>query len=147
MILNKHSPKYRELLWRACCLDCFGNPAPDGIVLCNICHMTVVPGDEWDESHIGAPAALAGKQVGVAHRECNRRHNNEVVTPMVAKAKRQKRRHVGITGPGLSDQPLPCGKRSKMKKTMRGEVVARVSQSEAHREMMRRREIGETQCD
>lgn len=134
MILNKNPPRYRELLWRACCIP--ADPAPDGVVVCNLCFMPVEPGSEWDESHVGAPAALGGKEVGIAHRRCNQLDNNANVTPMVAKAKRQKRNHLGITSPGLSETPLPFGKRSKMKKTFRMGVIPRVSQSEAHRELM-----------
>jgi hypothetical protein len=118
VILNKNSPRYRELLWIACRTD-------SGAVHCNLCSMEVIPGDDWDESHLGAPSALAGRTVGIAHRACNRRHGAEVVTPAVAKAKRQHRNHVGITGPGLSRNPLPGGRRSKYKKKMNGEVVLR----------------------
>jgi hypothetical protein len=131
MILNRHSPKYREMLWLAC-LDDMGK------VICNLCGMPVRCGDDWDESHIGAPAALGGRTVGIAHRRCNQQDGHDNVTPRVAKAKRQKRKHLGIAGPGLSDTPMPGGKRSKLKKTIRGRVVPRQSQSELYKAAMAR---------
>ena len=131
MILNRHSPKYREMLWVAC-LDDMGK------VLCNLCGMPVRCGDDWDESHVGAPAALGGVTVGIAHRRCNQQDNHQNITPMVAKTRRQKRKHLGIAGPGLTDRPMPCGKRSKQKKTFRNGVVKRQSQSELHKAAMAR---------
>jgi hypothetical protein len=136
MLLNKHSPKYRELLWQACANE------NGGSVICNLCEREVIAGDDWDQSHAGTPSALGGRTVGIAHRRCNREHGSSVVTPMVAKAKRQRRNHLGITGPGLGAASLPCGRNSGFKKTMRGEVVERISQSRAHREMMAKRDGG-----
>jgi len=136
---KSQSSKYRETVWRACCLDCFGVPAPDGIVLCNLCHMIVAPGDDWHVSHVGAPKALGGVVVGVAHNHCNLEHGAAVVTPMVAKAKRQWRRHTGITRPGLGPHPMRFGRGSPVKKKLSGEIVARKSQSEQHRAAMAQR--------
>jgi hypothetical protein len=118
MILNKNSAKYRELLWLAC-LDDLGR------VHCNLCGLPVEAGSRWHDSHVGAPKALGGRTVGVAHDTCNLEHGSQVVTPMVAKAKRQFRKHNGITGPGLGKRPMPGGRRSKWKKKMDGSVVLR----------------------
>jgi hypothetical protein len=63
---------------------------------CNICPFLVLPWHAWDVSHEGAPHALGGTKVGIAHRRCNRIHGAKVVTPMVAKAKRQYDKHRGI---------------------------------------------------
>lgn len=142
MILNKNSPKYRELLWRACCLGADGLPATDGTVTCNLCQLPVQPGSDWDESHGPIPKAFGGAAVWIAHRRCNREHGAQVVTPMIAKAKRQERKHVGITRPGLGKTPLPCGRNTGFKKTMRHGVVKRMSQSAMHREMVAKRNGG-----
>lgn len=132
MILKRHSSKYRELLWQACAND------GEGHVLCNICGLEVIPGDAWHESHVGAPAALGGNSVGIAHAKCNLEDGRQV-TSFVAKTKRMKRNHLGITGPGLGASPMAAGRRSRISKKLNGEVVVRKSQSEKHREMMERR--------
>jgi|SRR6516225_10567205 len=112
------TPRARETLWNACM-------NADGHVFCNICDLEVTPGAAWDESHLGIPKALQGHVVGIAHRYCNRLHGAKVVTPMVAKTKRQRRKHLGISAPGLGHNPLPGGRRSKWKKKLNGTVVLR----------------------
>lgn len=90
---------------------------------CNICNFPVDGTREaWDESHEGAPSALGGSESGIAHRECNRRHGAEVVTPMVAKAKRGYRKFIGAH---RSRYPMACGRDSGRMKKMDGRVVAR----------------------
>lgn len=132
--MSGYKARQRERIFAASCVDGDGRPAPRPT--CNLCHLPVFAGDEWDISHVGAPAALGGTAVGIAHRECNRLHNNEVVTPAVAKAKRQHRKHFGITGPGRGPSPMPCGRNSKRSKSMSGEVVPRQSQAEKFRLLM-----------
>jgi hypothetical protein len=122
----------RELLWLACLNDC-------GQVICNLCGAPVKCGEAWDESHIGAPKALGGKTVGVAHHKCNLDHGAQVVTPMVAKTKRIARKHLGISGKGLGSRPMPGGRRSKQSKTIQNGVVTRQSQAEKHQAAMARR--------
>jgi hypothetical protein len=100
-----------------------------------------VTGKAWDESHVGAPAALGGKVTGVGHRLCNRLDNNRVVTPMVAKVKRVRLRHLGVTGPGLGRHALPGGRRSNISKTFADGVVARLSGTERTRQAIARRRI------
>jgi hypothetical protein len=125
----------RELLWLSC-LD------HDGTVRCNLCGGPVRCGEDWHVSHVGAPKCLGGTSTGVAHAKCNRDHNHQVVTPMVAKAKRQWRRHNGISGPGLGSRPMAGGKRSDISKGFRG-VVARQTQADKHRRAMARRYHGD----
>ncbi len=91
---------------------------------CNLCPHPILPGQLWDVSHEGAPAALGGTCTGLAHRRCNRIHGAEIVTPMVAKAKR--------TGDKFRDikrtrNPLPGGRNDPRKRTMGGEVVDRAT--------------------
>jgi hypothetical protein len=131
-LMSNTSSRYRECLWLKC-------QDASGRVWCNLCGLEVASGSAWDESHIGAPRALKGRTVGIAHRLCNREHGRKVVVPMVAKAKRQWRNHNGITGPGLGCHPLPAGRRSGVSKKISGEVIARQSQSEKHRAAMAKR--------
>ena len=96
--------------------------------ICNLCGFFVTRSHLWDESHDPAkPHAWGGTEVGIAHRRCNRLHAAKVVTPMVAKAKRQWRSDVGITGDGLGDSPLPGGRDDRLKRTMRGKTVLRAT--------------------
>lgn len=90
--------------------------------ICNLCGAPVTPGQAWDESHIGAPKALGGNTVGIAHRKCNRDHGAKVVVPMVAKVKRIRRNHIGAKEHGRG---WLCGRNSKWKRKISGEVVAR----------------------
>lgn len=108
----------REALFERCCGE---NEFP----FCNLCELPVLPGQDWDESHIGAPKALGGRATGVAHRRCNRQHGSKVVTPMVAKVKRIRRKHFGITAPGMGQRRMAAGRHSKVSKTIRNGLVTR----------------------
>lgn len=134
---QSYRARYRERLFNACCVDLDGRSSPHPY--CNLCHQPVLPGDAWDVSHSGAPKANGGKSVGVAHRNCNQRDGHENVTPMVAKAKRQRRRHTGVTGPGLGPQPMRCGKRSALSRTFSHGVVPRRNHAAKHRIAMAQR--------
>jgi hypothetical protein len=92
--------------------------------ICNIpgCGLPVLPHQDWDESHIGAPAAFGGTDTGVAHRKCNRDHGAQVVTPMVAKAKRGRQKFIGAW---VSNYPMRGGRNDSIKRTMSGRVVKR----------------------
>jgi hypothetical protein len=92
--------------------------------ICNIpwCQQPIKPGQAWDESHYPRPHALGGKITGCAHKRCNRDHGNQVVTPIVAKAKRQFRRDRDIL---RSRKPLPGGRDDPRKRSMAGPVVDR----------------------
>jgi hypothetical protein len=118
MPFSLNSPRFRELVWLASLNHC-------GQVICNICGGAVKCGEPWDVSHVGVPKAWGGDSGGIAHRQCNHDHGAKVVTPMVAKAKRQRRKHLGIAGNGLSTRPMPCGRNSDFKRTMRGAIVRR----------------------
>ena len=120
----------RAKLWDACI-----DPAT-GFVLCNLCGGRVLPGEAWHESHIGTPKAWGGNTVGIAHKICNEADNLAFVIPATAKADRQRRRHLGITGPGLSANPLPAGRRSNVTKTLNGKVETRLSASQKHKRAM-----------
>jgi hypothetical protein len=121
---------YREELWDACCDPRLG-------VFCNLCGGRVLPTEAWHESHIGVPKAWGGNAVGIAHAACNQLDNIVFVTPQSAKTKRMRRRHLGITGPGLSATPLPGGRRDNVSKKLNGEVVPRIAGKGAkHRQTM-----------
>lgn len=108
--------------------------------ICNLCDQPVEPGQDFDASHWeGRPRAFGFRATGIAHRRCNRMHGALTVTPAVAKSNRVKDRHHGVTGPGLGRHALPGGKRSRLRKTIRGQVVPRLSASEKHAIAMARR--------
>jgi len=107
-----------------------------GRVLCNLCSGEVLPGDDWDISHGPIPKVFGGKRVAVAHRRCNRLDNIEYVTPAAALVRRKRRRHFGVTGPGLGDNPLPAGRRSSVTKKLNGKVEPRLTQAQKHRRTM-----------
>lgn len=92
--------------------------------LCNLCGLPVSPGQQWDESHDpGRPRAFGGTDTAIAHRRCNRDHGARFVTPMVAKANRQRFAHTGAKL--KSRRPLPGGKSDAIKKKMDGSVIDR----------------------
>lgn len=96
--------------------------------ICNICGLAIDPGQTWDVSHDprGTPAALGGNEVGIAHRRCNHRHGAVVVTPLVAKVKRIRAKHIGAHEQGRGRRALPCGRASPWRKKLSGEVVPRM---------------------
>jgi hypothetical protein len=107
--------------------------------ICPHCDLPVTPDQAWDRAHVDVPAALGGDRVGVGHRKCNQQDNNEVVTPMVARVKRKRDRHLGIKGPGLGKNPMRCGRRSKQKAKIGGGVVARLSLAQQLRALEEKR--------
>ena len=119
---RSYSAKERTEIWDRCSGE---NKFP----VCNICGLSVVPGQAWDISHDpkGIPAALGGNEVGIAHRRCNRQHGAQTVTPLIAKLKRVRAKHIGARERGTGHRPLPCGRNSKWRKTLRGAVVLRNS--------------------
>jgi hypothetical protein len=124
---------YRETVWETAFIE--GN----GHVYCihPKCRGEIFPGDDWDVSHHPIPKCLGGKVVGPGHRRCNIKDNVEYVTPTAARVRRKHRWHVGITGPGLSANALPGGRRDNISKKLTGEVVPRISGKGAkHRQTM-----------
>lgn len=69
--------------------------------ICNICHQPVNGATQaWDESHDPhKPRWLGGDVTGIAHRRCNRLHNNVHDTPLYAKNNRQRQRYIGAKVP------------------------------------------------
>ena len=112
------TPKAREALY----VRCRGERR---FPSCNLCGGDVLPGEAWDVSHFPVPAALGGTDVGVAHLRCNRDHGAKIVSPMVAKVKRVRQKHIGARERGKGSRPMPCGRRSPWLKKLSGEVVRR----------------------
>jgi hypothetical protein len=114
---SRLNSKQREELWdRVCAEQEREHP------LCNLCHLEIQPGQDWDESHVGKPAWMGGTDTGVAHRRCNRVHGALVVTPMFAKSNRQRRKYIGAF---ITRTPLPGGRDDRLKRKLSGEVVPR----------------------
>lgn len=105
---------------------------------CNICRCPVGIGQDWDVSHDGVPKALGGTAVGIAHRRCNREDGHQV-TRVVAKAKRQARKHKGAF---RTAEKLPCGRASRFSKKLNGEVVERLTLGQNLARMREARRIG-----
>ena len=132
--------RQREATWQCEALAAY-KAGRGQLPICNLCDLPVEPTQAWDRSHAGAPRSLGGKSVGVAHLLCNRLDGQQIVVPMVAKAERVRKRHFGITGPGLGKYPMKAGKRSSISKTVRGQVVSRLTGAQKHARAMRKRAI------
>lgn len=100
--------------------------------ICPHCDQPVLEHEPWDRAHVGAPRCFGGKSVAVGHRQCNRDDGARVVTPAFHKANRVRAKHLGVKGPGLGRHPMPCGRASASRKSMKGRVVARISTADAH---------------
>ncbi len=91
--------------------------------ICKLCDLPIVPGQEWDVSHDKhLPKALGGKVDGIAHRRCNREHGHSHDTPLVAKAKRIRQKHIGAWQPRTV---MPGSRESGLKRKMNGTVERR----------------------
>jgi len=137
----RFNSKRREQLWQR---EKFAaHQAGRGVCpLCNLCGLPVFESDDWDISHHPDRAKVfGGRAVGIAHRLCNHLHGAQVVMPEKAKSDRVRRFHIGASGPGRGRHPMPGGRRDRISKTMRGEVVPRLSSGQKHKRMMAAREI------
>ena len=96
---------------------------------CNIpgCGAFVLPGQRWVESHFPSPHALGGVETGIAHFHCNAAYAAAVEAPLIAKVKRQRRRHIGARMPR---HPLPCGRDSPLKIKIGGGLAPRLTLSQ-----------------
>lgn len=108
----------------------------NGKVFCVHCGGEVHKDKPWDVCHLGIPNAHGGDLVGIGHRDCNRDDAVTFVIPYYWRTKRLKDRHTGITGPGLSDNPLPAGRRSNVMKKLNGKIEQRLSGSQKHARTM-----------
>lgn len=96
--------------------------------VCHICGGKIhhERGEAWDISHV-IPLAIGGDDDDVnrmpAHRKCHRVRTAEQDIPLIAKANRIRAKHIGATTP--SSRPMPCGRNSRWRKKMNGEVVPR----------------------
>lgn len=143
MSRRSYSPRERERIWCESLAAAQAERPGIETPLCNLCGGAVLPTEAWDVSHAPhMPAAWGGTEVGVGHARCNREHGATIVTPLVAKVKRVRRRHIGAKQPGDGSRALPCGRNSGLSKTIAGEVVPRMSGSEKHAALMAARRIG-----
>lgn len=137
----KFNSKKREALWQREQLAAH-KVGRGNLPICNLCDIVVTAQDDWDESH--APHAhkcFGGTSTGIAHRRCNQRHNNQVVTPAVAKSNRVRRFHIGASGPGRGRHPMQAGRRSRVSKSFHNGVVPRLTHAERHAAFMAKRAI------
>jgi hypothetical protein len=66
-------------------------------------------------------------------KTCHRALSASVSIPLVAKIKRMADAHINARSP--SSRPMPCGRNTGFKKTMRGKVVARFNMGQMLRQM------------
>lgn len=87
--MHRLNTKQREQLYETC-------KGERDFPSCALCGLPIHAGQQWDVSHDRyLPRAIGGKIDGVAHRRCNRLHNNRFDTPLVAKRKRVRQKHIG----------------------------------------------------
>lgn len=137
----RYTPKRRAAIWAGECLAAYKAERTDGrSCICNLCGNPVLPTDAWEVSLAPERArSFGGTRVGVAHFRCNREHGSQVVVPAVAKSDRIRRRAIGASGPGLGRRPMAAGRRSGISRTVRGEIVPRLTHAEKHAAFLRRR--------
>ena len=99
--------------------------AADGI--CHLCRMAIAPGEVWQMSHIDIPLEFGGLEVGPAHILCHARETATHTAPTIAKARRERRKHIGAFETATK---LPCGHSSHWKKKIGGGVEPRASLAE-----------------
>jgi hypothetical protein len=93
--------------------------------ICRLCNMPIIAGSLWDANHeANKPHWLGGEIDGISHKRCNRLHNNQVDTPLFAKSERVRKKHLDFT---RSRSPMRGGRNDTIRKTMRGEVVPRLT--------------------
>jgi hypothetical protein len=86
---RRMTTKERDAFYKAACGEA-------DYPICPYCLQPVRPSENWDEGHNGTPRALNGTDTSVWHSRCNRIHGAKVVTPLVAKVKRQYKKHRDI---------------------------------------------------
>jgi 5-methylcytosine-specific restriction enzyme A len=105
------------------------------------CRRKIAAGEAWQCDHIvalvngGENAESNLRPILTAH------HTIKTATDVAEKAKIAALRLKHL-GQHRSSKPLPFGRNTGFKKTMRGGIIARMSQSEAHRALMDKRKIG-----
>ena len=89
--------------------------------ICRLCDLPIFPGQQWHDNHDRyLPHAIGGERDGISHARCNLNHNHTHDTPLVAKVKRQRRKHIGAHLPAF--RLIPGSKGSGIRKRINGEV-------------------------
>jgi hypothetical protein len=100
--------------------------AADGI--CHLCKQPIVPGERWEVSH-PIPLGIGGRDDSSnrapAHTPCHRYQTRRFDVPRIAKAVRQRQKHIGASRPGLTFRALPGGRDDPRRKKLNGKVVSR----------------------
>jgi hypothetical protein len=114
VVMSHLTSKQREALYDRCRGDA---EYPS----CNICLLPITPGQLWHESHNPLlPKALGGLIDGIAHARCNLDHNHQHDTPLVAKVRRRRQKHIGAFR-RKQYRPLPGTKASGWRHRMNGD--------------------------
>jgi 5-methylcytosine-specific restriction enzyme A len=105
----------KRAAWRRCGGQCDGCTAPlvdGGIVYDHV--------EPWELSRDSSV-----ENCQVLCKTCDAIKTYRIDAPMLAKVDRQHDRAIGAAGPGHGRRPLPCGRRSRWRKKLSGEVEQR----------------------
>jgi hypothetical protein len=95
--------------------------------LCHLCGLPIIPGQDWEVSHVDIPAKHGGDEVAPAHYTCHKVETATVTAPLISKVRNVRQRHCGAKQPKVK---MPCGRHSTRSKGMDGRIKARVRGSE-----------------
>jgi hypothetical protein len=123
-VTRRLTNKQREALWDTECLKSLVH-GRGRFPICALCELPITPGQQWHSNHDRhLPRALGGALDGLSHARCNESHNHDHDTPLAAKAKRIRQKHIGAW---RSARPMQGGRNGKLKKKIDGSVVDRVT--------------------
>lgn len=100
--------------------------------LCHLCGFEILPGQDWQMSHVAIPHEHGGEEVAPAHRICHAVETAEITAPLIAKVRRVRRKHNGSLEPSFT---MPCSRRSHWKKKIAGGMERRVRGFERERQL------------
>lgn len=96
--------------------------------ICHLCNRPIIPGERWEVSH-PIPLGIGGRDDSSnrapAHEPCHLYQTRRFDVPRIAKAVRQRQKHIGAQRPGLGFRKLPGGKDDPRRKKLNGKVVDR----------------------
>ena len=114
--------KQREELWNAEAAKALRD-GRGTFPICRLCDLPVFPGQRWHDNHDRhLPRAIGGERDGLSHERCNIMHARTHDVPLIAKAKRIRRKHIGAF---QTRTQMRFGRYDKLKKKMDGTVVLR----------------------
>jgi len=123
------APAVKRAAWKRCnglCEKCTAPVAAGGFI-----YDHRIP---WE---ISRDSSLSNCQI--LCKSCDKLKTYGDDIPTIAHVHRMGDFHFGVRGPGQGDSRLPCGRLSVHRKTIKGRVIERATQSQLHRAAMVRR--------